>query len=769
MAVRRGGLAFLALLATLALPIPTSLAGTAETSVPVADWVQTSDDSVVGLGQFRGLGEVANNFQAIVAGAGFNATDYRNIGSYTIRLATSTAGNIEIYRAKLQQAANEINAAGGASLTVAPGTVVGPTNANLLDAPDGEIWVMISASSPCGALSGGRLGCGGPSGSWVSGEPMWTSGTVWLSPTMSNACQQPVTSHEIGHALGLSHFDQQYSGVYQVMKSSTNCSFPIALQAGDLNGHRWLVEGATKPSNDKVANADEVCPLRDTTMSAINWFATAEAGEPAHAGMPASRSVWFRYTSRADQGGATATIRTTDDGTDDFDTVLAVYTGSMFAAATPIASNDNFAGDLSQVQFIVQAGQTYWIAVDGAGGAQGETDVVFDLPPTSPPTPPAVGVPIRLMDTRRPGGQTVDCYDQAGGRLAAGSTYQLQVTGRSWIPSSGVSSAVLNVTVVAPAAAGYLTVYPCGQTQPNASNLNFAAGDVIPNLAIAKVGTGGKVCIFTSVETNLLVDASGYFSGNDPKRALAAPGRLLDTRVGGQTVDGLHQSVGRIAANVPYELPVGSRAGLVANPTTVVLNVTAVNPSSGGHLTVYPCGQPIPNASNLNFVVGDVIPNLVVAKVGSGTKVCFVSSAATDLLVDVGGDLVGSTWIPLLAPARLLDTRNPGSATYDGAHQGVGRISAGGTYELPVAGRAGVLPTVDSVVLNVTAVNPGAGGYLTVYPCGEAQPNASNVNYSAGEVIPNSVLAKVPANGRVCIFSSADTDVLVDISGFFDF
>jgi hypothetical protein len=326
---------------------------------------------------------------------------------------------------------------------------------------------------------------------------------------------------------------------------------------------------------------------------------------------------------------------------------------------------------------------------------------------------------------------------------------------------------VLNVTAVTPTGVGFVTVYPCGAV-PNASNLNFAAGDVIPNSVLARIDGLGNVCFFTSVNTHLLVDASGYFLNTTAFTPLAEPGRLLDSRIGGVTIDGAHAGVGRLAANVPYELPVTNRAGVPLGVASVVLNVTAVQPSAAGFLTVYPCGEPPPNASNLNFPAGDIIPNLVIARVGAGGNVCFVSSIDTNLLADVSGYFMNSTlMVPLAAPQRMLDTRSPSGTTVDGQHQAVGRIPAGGTYQLPIAGRAGVPPGALSVVLNVTAVTPSVGGFLTVFACGQNLPNASNLNFSAGEVIPNAVLATVGTGGTVCFYSYSETDLLVDVSGYF--
>ena len=59
-------------------------------------------------------------------------------------------------------------------------------------------------------------------------------------------------------------------------------------------------------------------------------------------------------------------------------------------------------------------------------------------------------------------------------------------------------------------APGYVTVYPCGQPVPTASNLNFVAGDTIPNAVVTSLGAGGKVCLFTFAPTHLIVDVNGW-------------------------------------------------------------------------------------------------------------------------------------------------------------------------------------------------------------------------------------------------------------------
>src|SRR5215468_7499998 len=128
-----------------------------------------------------------------------------------------------------------------------------------------------------------------------------------------------------------------------------------------------------------------------------------------------------------------------------------------------------------------------------------------------------------------------------------------------------------------------------------------------------------------------------------------------------------------------------------------------------GFVTVWPCGEPRPLASNLNFTAGQNIPNNVIVKIGAGGKVCLFTLTATHLIADLNGFFpAGATFTPT-SPARLLDSR-PGSVTVDGGGAGLGVRPAGSTTQLQVAGRAGVPADAASAVLNVTVTEPEAAG-----------------------------------------------------------
>jgi hypothetical protein len=126
--------------------------------------------------------------------------------------------------------------------------------------------------------------------------------------------------------------------------------------------------------------------------------------------------------------------------------------------------------------------------------------------------------------------------------------------------------------------------------------------------------------------------------GGDPGHLTSVvPARLLESRPGEDTVDGLFEGIGRRGAGSVTELPVTGRGGVPGDAAAVMLNVAAVFPDAPGYLVVYPCGSPRPVASNVNYGPGDVVPNAVLAKVGVDGKVCIYTLAGTDIIADVNG------------------------------------------------------------------------------------------------------------------------------------
>ncbi len=171
-------------------------------------------------------------------------------------------------------------------------------------------------------------------------------------------------------------------------------------------------------------------------------------------------------------------------------------------SARPTTSNINF-----------KKGQTIAgmvIAKVGAGGkvnlfSSATTDLVADVVGWVPAGADYTALnPARLLDTRYGTGA-------AKGAVAARHAVTLKVTGRGGVPA-GAKAVMLNVTVTAPAWAGFVTVYPTGASRPTSSNLNFVRGDTIANSVVAKVSSSGYVTIYTTTTTQLVADVSGYWT-----------------------------------------------------------------------------------------------------------------------------------------------------------------------------------------------------------------------------------------------------------------
>lgn len=435
------------------------------------------------------------------------------------------------------------------------------------------------------------------------------------------------------------------------------------------------------------------------------------------------------------------------------------YIGAFFDWATVIVPYTATVSDIS-----VTAGSTTTI------GAVTLTTDYYD--PVHPPDPEALPrdagsflslAPARLLDTRVGTGAPAIA-------VGPGKSVDVQVTGRGGVPGSGVGAAVVNLTVTGATAGGFLTAGPTGQPQPNASNLNFGAGQTVANLSSVKVGAEGKITLTNNSAGTLhvIADIAGYHPSGVPSAPgtfeTLRPKRILDTR------EGIGADWVPVPAHGSVDLQVTGRGAVAwSGVSAVVLNVTAVSPTAAGFLTVYPTGTAQPAASNLNFERGQTVPNLVTAKLGEGGRVTLTNNSAgsVHMLADVAGYYLDGEpatkgAFAALEPTRVLDTRvgNGASRVVVGANQ---------TIDLQVTGRGGVPASdVSSVVMNLTVTGPTANGFLTAYPSGTSRPTASNLNFTAGQTLPNLVTVKVGDGGKVSLTNSSAGTVhlIADVAGY---
>jgi glucose/arabinose dehydrogenase/PKD repeat protein len=141
------------------------------------------------------------------------------------------------------------------------------------------------------------------------------------------------------------------------------------------------------------------------------------------------------------------------------------------------------------------------------------------------------------------------------------------------------------------------------------------------------------------------------------------------------------------------------------------------------------------------------------------TKTFTMPSADVSLTAIYASSSSPGAFTPV-APYRLFDTRNGASTS------GAGSLSAGAEMAVDVSTQPTMPPGATGVLVNVTATNPAAAGYVRAYPCGTL-PTNSTVNYDSGQTAANLAMVKLPANKRVCFQSLVPTDLVVDVAGWF--
>ena len=211
----------------------------------------------------------------------------------------------------------------------------------------------------------------------------------------------------------------------------------------------------------------------------------------------------------------------------------------------------------------------------------------------------------------------------------------------SWTaPSNDGGSGITGYTVTA--TPGGQTANTTGATTAAISGLTKGTMYTFTVTATNDVGTSPAST--PSTGTTPLLNWSG-FTG-------ITPARVLDTR------NGLGAAKAKLGAKRTLTLSVPD---LAAGTTAVALNLTITGPTTAGALTVYPGGQPLPLASNLNYLAGQTIPNMVLVPLGPGNTVTFYNSAGTvNVIADVLGYYAPGTGAGFtgITPARVLDTRN---------------------------------------------------------------------------------------------------------------
>ncbi len=245
------------------------------------------------------------------------------------------------------------------------------------------------------------------------------------------------------------------------------------------------------------------------------------------------------------------------------------------------------------------------------------------------------------------------------------------------------------------------------------------------------------------------------------------PCRVVDTRnpdgpFGGPSIQG--------GTARSFALPQGA-CNIPDSAAVYSLNVTVVPHSRLGYLTIWPTGQPQPGVSTMNSD-GRTKANAAIVPAGTGGAVSVYVSDTTDVLLDINGYFTSTTPVSTyefypLPPCRLVDTRGPNG--------GLGGPFLQGAVErdfslLDSPCLRGLPQQPQAYSLNFTVIPNPPGqhlGFLTVWPAGGAQPSVSTLNNGTATNVANAAIVPAPPDGRIAVYPSQSTDLLVDINGYF--
>jgi len=298
------------------------------------------------------------------------------------------------------------------------------------------------------------------------------------------------------------------------------------------------------------------------------------------------------------------------------------------------------------------------------------------------------------------------------------------------------------------------------------------------------VGADGKVKLNNAFgATDVIADVAGWYTDDTgvsgTRFTPLSPNRVLDTRnATGVCVPMPCAKLGASGNPNTVDVLIAGQGGVPAmganGPTAVIMNVTVTNPNTPSVLTVFPSDVAQPTVSNLNYVANQTVPNLVTVKLGADGKVKINNAfGEVDVIADVAGWYSTNTAttgarFTAVTPSRVLDTRDgTGICTPSPCAQLVG---AGGELSLQVAGQGGIPGAgATAVIMNGTVTQPSTASVLTVYPSDVSQPTASNLNYVAGQTVPNLIAVKLGADGRVKIDNAfGNVHVIADVAGWFN-
>jgi sugar lactone lactonase YvrE len=401
--------------------------------------------------------------------------------------------------------------------------------------------------------------------------------------------------------------------------------------------------------------------------------------------------------------------------------------------------------------------------------------------------------PCRVVDTRVTGGPFAANEQrsfQIGG-TGAGFAAQGGKAGGCGVPD-GATAVAASVTAVTPSGPGYFRAWPSDESAPTATFLNFAKGQSITNtgaISLAETGTKDLTARNYVSGSHYVIDVQGYYI--DPEAAptgsvyvALSPCRVVDTRVKGGAFTVNQQRSFQVGGTGAGFAAQGGKAGGCGVPdgaTAVAASITAVTPAANGFLRAWPSNESAPTATFLNFAKGQSITNTgAISLAPNGTQDLTLKnySQGSHFVIDVQGYFVpqgtvtGGAYYVAVSPCRVVDTRVAGGAFTVNQQRSfqVGGTGAGFAAQGGKAGGCGVPDGAKAFEGTVTAVSPGANGFLRAWPSNESAPTATFLNFVKGQSITNTGAISLAPSGTQDLTLknySQGSHFVVDVQGYY--
>jgi hypothetical protein len=522
---------------------------------------------------------------------------------------------------------------------------------------------------------------------------------------------------------------------------------------GASGSFRLALDAIPPPVNDTFAAASELTGLA-VQSGGSNAGATKEPGEPNHAAWTGGTSVWWKWTAPSATRVAISTAGS------NFDTLLAVYTGTSVGSLSTVAFNDEdgpVGVDTSAVAFDAVGGTTYWIAVDGFGAATGLINLSLSgvalLAPTitAQPAPFTAATGENAVFTVAVSGTTpftfqwrkdgVTLPGAVSATLAFVNVQPAQAGAYSVIVTNAigsVTSSAATLTVTAAATAPVITTQPLSQTVLAGQPVTFTVvaggtaplsyqwskgGVALPDatsaslvLAATQASDAGS---YTVVVTNVAGSVTSSPAVLTVNPAVVAP-TITTQPVGLTVVAGQPVSFSVIAAGTaPLTYQWFRDAVPVAGATAATFSITAVQAANAGVYTVA--------VTNVAGTVTSAGATLAVSPAPIAPIILTPPSSQT---VSVGQSVTLSVVVTGTPPFTYQWKQNGANIPGTTASSFVlaqAQLSDGGGYSVAVTNAVG---TVTSLTATLTVTPAATAPTLLQGPVSQAVTEGASVSFT---------------------------------------